>query len=838
MSLGTGAKRSGKLGTFGGVFIPSVLTILGIILFRRTGYVVGSAGLMDALLIILLANVISVLTSLSLGAIATNLKVKGGGDYYLISRTLGVEFGGAIGLVLFLAQSVSVAFYCIGFGEAVAEVLPAAFSLEPRVVACMAIAFLFVFAWLGANWATRLQYVVMAILTLALGAFFIGGIRQFDPGLVAENWSATEDAGSFWILFAIFFPAVTGFTQGVSMSGDLKEPGRSLPLGTFLAVGISFVVYVLAAVVLAGSQTNENLRMDYNAMHQVSLAAWLVSAGVIAATISSGMASYLGAPRILQAMAEDRIFPFLKLFAKGYGSTNNPRRGVLLSTVIAYITVALGNLNAVALLVSMFFLISYGLLNYATYSEVRGASPSFRPSFRYFNKYLSLLGAVGCLAGMFAISPVAALVSVSILFSIYHYLKATAGPARWAHGKYSRYYQRIREMLFEMEKEPEHPRDWRPHILAFSEEDENREKLLKFASWVEGGSGLTTAVVVLESGSYQAFSERKEARESLEETIEEGGYQVFPLAISADDFRQGLEMLLQAHGVGPLQPNIILLNWLEQAPHPREKEKELRYGRNLREATQMGSNILVLDAKEDAWDRLAEVPVPERRIDVWWAGGATSKLMLLLAYLMTRTEDWDGGRLRVLAQGESKRPERTRKDLEDMLEEVRIQAEPVVVESLDLETLTKESGEASLVFLPMVLDGDHPTDYLGHSPEELLAELPVVALAIAAEDIQLDAEPEAGEAGERAEAEDAAEEARTRVQKLEKEAEKAREEADQASEKLQKLKEEKDDGSSAEDKEEAMEEAETADAEAERLEKESREARQEAEAADEKKEKE
>lgn len=834
MSKALASKQNKKLGTFGGVFVPSILTILGIILFLRTGYVVGSTGLLGALLIIAMANVISVLTSISLGAIATNLKVKGGGDYYLISRTLGVEFGGAIGLVLFLAQSVSVAFYCIGFGEAVAGVLPEAYTLEPRVIACLAIAFLFVFAWLGADWATRLQYVVMGILFAGLCSFFIGGIQQYNPERMAENWNASGEAGSFWILFAIFFPAVTGFTQGVSMSGDLKEPGKSLPLGTFLAVGISFVVYLLAAVILAGAQTNENLRADYNAMHQVALVAWLVSAGVIAATLSSGMASYLGGPRILQAMAKDRIFPFLRLFAKGYGATNNPRRGILLSTVIAFITVGLGNLNAVALLVSMFFLISYGLLNYATYSEARGSSPSFRPRFRYFNKYLSLLGALSCLGTMFAISPVAALVSVSILFSIYYYLKGTAGPARWAHGKYSYYFQRIREMLFEMEKEPSHPRDWRPHILAFSEEDENRKPLLEFSSWVEGGSGLTTAVVVLESGHYRAFQERAEAREALQKAIEEQGHQAFSLAVSATDFREGMEMLLQAHGLGPLKPNILLLNWLEEAPPVQEEEKERHYGRNLREAIRMGSNILVLDAKEAAWKRLAEVSVPERRIDVWWGGGATSKLMLLLAYLMTRTEDWDGGRLRVLAQGEKDRPERTRKDLEEMLDEVRIQAEPVVVEKLDLETLKEQSGEASMVFLPMVLKGDQPTDYLGHAPEELLADLPVVALAIAAEDIQLDAEPEAGEASERAEAEDVAEVAQSRAENLEKEVEKARELLEKARKKLAELEQEKPGEKTDQAIREAEEKVKETEAEVERLEKRWRAAQEKVRAAEEK----
>jgi len=752
-------KRAEKLGTFGGVFTPSVLTILGIILFRRTGYIVGEGGLRDALLILFLANGISVLTSISLGAIATNLKVKGGGDYYLISRTLGVEFGGAIGTVLFLAQSVSIAFYAIGFGEAVAG-LPLASGLSPQWIACGALAFLFAFAWLGADWATRLQYVVMALLFLALGAFMIGGASRFDPELLAENWEAEGATESFWMLFAIFFPAVTGFTQGVSMSGDLKDPGKSLPLGTFAAVGVSFAVYVVASIVLAGAQTTANLRSDYNAMHEISLIPWVITGGVIAATLSSGMASFMGAPRILQAMAQDRIFPYLKFFARGHGEASNPRRGIVLSGAIALATVALGDLNAVALAVAMFFLISYGLLNYATYYEARAASPSFRPRFRYFNKYVSLLGAFGCLGAMMAISPAAALISIAVLFGIYQYLRATAGPARWAHGKHSYYFQRIREMLFELERAPSHPRDWRPHILAFSQDDEQRAQLLRFSSWIEGGSGLTTAVEVLESSRYLSFTRRRATRDNLRQTIEEHGYQAFPLAVSARDFRQALEMLLQMHGLGPLRPNMILLNWLSQAPRQTKDDADTRrYGNNLREAMRMGSNIVVLDAPERAWKRLEATPVPDRRIDVWWSGGATSQLMLLLAYLMTRTEAWDAAQLRVLAQGEKARPERTRQTLDAMLADVRIEAEPVVVGTMNLETLVEQSGDASLVVLPMLLESDEPTDLVGRPLEEVLENLPVVALAIASEDIQLDADPEEGEAGERAAAQDRADDA-------------------------------------------------------------------------------
>ncbi|MCP4371326.1 MAG: amino acid permease, partial [Deltaproteobacteria bacterium] len=360
-------EAKGTLGTFAGVFTPSILTILGIILFLRLGYVVGNAGLGLTLVILLLANGISVLTSVSLSAISTNLKVKGGGDYYLISRTLGLEFGGAIGIVVFLAQSVSIAFYCLGFGEALAALLPLNSSLLPQMIAASAVSFLFIFAWLGADWATKFQYVVMSILAAAILSFFIGGFVKWDTVRLIQNWSSPQTDLGFWVLFALFFPAVTGFTQGVSMSGDLKDPGKSLPRGTFMAVGVSIIVYILSSMIFAAALPADVMMSDYSAMNKVAFIDFFVTAGVIAATLSSAMASFLGAPRILQSLAGDRTFPFLAMFAKGSGPMGNPRRGVLLSVCIAYATIGFGRLNLIAPVVSMFFLLSYGLLNYATY---------------------------------------------------------------------------------------------------------------------------------------------------------------------------------------------------------------------------------------------------------------------------------------------------------------------------------------------------------------------------------------------------------------------------------------------------------------------------------------
>ncbi len=767
----------GTLGTFAGVFTPSILTILGIILFLRLGYVVGSAGLARALIIIGVANAISILTSFSLSAIATNLKVKGGGDYYLISRTLGVEFGGAIGIVLFLAQSVSIAFYCIGFGESLTGILPQSTKAFPQIIAALAVAFLFVFAWLGADWATRFQYVVMASLVAALISFFIGGLAKWDNTILIQNWTSPPSAPDFWVLFAIFFPAVTGFTQGVSMSGDLKDPGKSLPIGTFIAVGISILIYFGAAVVFAAALPNSVLTGDYGAMQRVAVISFLIHIGVIAATLSSAMASFLGAPRILQSLAGDRIFPFLLPFAKGYGDAGNPRRGVLLSAGIAFSTIVLGKLNLIAPVVSMFFLISYGLLNYATHYEARTASPSFRPTFRWFDARLSLLGWLACLGAMLAIDLAAGAVAIAVLLAIHQYLKRTAGPARWADSRRSYHLQQVRENLLEVASEPEHPRDWRPQILAFSNDPHRRERLLRFASWIEGGSGFTTVVRILEGEGVKMLKLQSEAEAELRRDIAEKGLKAFPLVMVAPSVYLGVQSLVQTSGLGPIRANTVILNWMGQLQKGILGRGEMRYARNLRTVFRFGCNIVILDAKNHAWDALGSVPSGEKTIDVWWWGDSTSRLMLLLSYLMTRNEAWDDATIRVLAVDCEKGSEDRMSVLQKTLQEIRIPAKTEMFENATADSIITHSSQSNLVFLPFRLRGDRLAGPFEMPLDELVSKLPVVAFVLAAEDIDLEAEPEEGKAGELAAAMDALADAEERAQKAKEDAIKAAEEA-------------------------------------------------------------
>jgi hypothetical protein len=624
----------------------------------------------------------------------------------------------------------------------------------------------------------------MSLLAVSLFSFFAGGLTKWEAATLARNWATPAAGQSFWVLFAIFFPAVTGFTQGVSMSGDLKDPGKSLPVGTLSAVGISIVVYFAAAVVFAGTVPLEDLMRDYHAMKQVALIDFLVDLGVIAATLSSAMASFLGAPRILQSLAGDRVFPFLLPFAKGAGPSGNPRRGVLLAAAIAYTTISLGNLNVIAPVVSMFFLISYGLLNYATFYEARSASPSFRPTFRLFDYRLSFLGFMACLGGMLAISLPAGAVAISVLFAIYQYLKRTGGPARWADSRRSYHLRLAREHLVAAAKEPEHPRDWRPQLLAFSNQAERREQLLSFASWIRGGGGLITAVQVLEGEGPKMLKLQEEAEAELRKDIAESQLPAFPLVIFAPNLYLAVQSLVQSYGVGPLRANTILFNWLEQLHPGILGLKQVSYARNLRAAFRLGCNIVVLDAPEENWRALEAIPAADRRIDVWWRDDATSHLMLLLAYLLTRDEAWDGATIRLLAATDGRESQAKVEELKRMLEDVRIRAEPEVISGATAGSLADTSAGATFVFLPFRLRRHQLVDAFGNPIEDVLARLALVAMVMAAKDIDLDAEPEEGKAGESAAALDALNDTRKKAEATEKAAAEAAEEAEQKSREL------------------------------------------------------
>lgn len=746
------AEQSSKFGMFAGVFTPSVLTILGIILFLRTGYVVGMVGLAETLIIMLIAFTICTITGLSLAVISTDKRVKGGGFYYVISRTLGPEFGGALGLTLFISISVAIAFYTIGLGEVLVTINDWPEWITARKIAFAVTLLLFVSAWIGADWATKLQFVVMAIVGLSLLTFFWGGVQNFSQERLAENWVLEQKSESFWIAFALFFPAISGFTQGLNMSGDLKDPSKAIPLGTFLAIAVSMLIYLATAFFLASGSELSELKNNYYVMRELSSVGILVAAGVIAATASSGMASMLGAPRVLQAMGKDRLIPNLSIFAKGHGKDDNPRNAILASLAIALTAIALGNLNFLAPIITMFFLASYALLNYATFFASDTANPSFRPKFKLSHKYVSLAGAIACVVVMLAINPTASIVAASVLFGIFHYLQKTQHQHRWADHQRGAHFKHIREHLIKVNSLPEHPGDWRPQTLIFSKEPDHRRTLLFFSALIEGNSGVTTMVQILEQKNKQKGKQedkqngqqkpdRDKVLEEYQASIDDSKAKAFPLVIEAPDFSTGLKILLQAYGVGPIKANTILLNWLSVADN-LQSDKQKNYADNINCVLNAGFNVVALAAEFKSFERVDNNGDEPPQIDIWWVGGATSKLMLLFSYLITRTEAWSHAQIRVLAQAKKDGKGRTEKEFEEFLETIRIEASIETLDIINIDTIKQQSKDSQLVFFPAELDGDNFRGRFNIDIKELLTDFPPTAFTIAGEVLELDPDPD------------------------------------------------------------------------------------------------
>jgi solute carrier family 12 sodium/potassium/chloride transporter 2 len=375
-----------KFGTFGGVFTPTLLTIIGVIMYLRLGWVVGNAGLLGAWLIIIISSLITLTTALSMSSITTNIKIGAGGAYAIISQSLGLEIGGSLGIPRYVSQALAVTMYIFGFREAWLFIFPAhsAFIVDVAVFSVI-----YAIAYKSADLAIRTQYLIMVVIFASL----VGMVLAAYHGSMQNSFSDTLQWGTFagsiendfsgsnfWIVFAVFFPAATGIMAGANMSGELKDPKRSIPVGTLSAIGVSFVVYMVVAYWLARSATTEELLGNYNILIDKSFFPPLAIAGVLGATFSSALASMVGSSRILYAMGQHRVLPGGKWLG-AIDKTGQPRNAMIVTGSLVFLSMLLRDLNAVAPLVTMFFLITYAMLNVVVIIEQNLGLISFRPMF-------------------------------------------------------------------------------------------------------------------------------------------------------------------------------------------------------------------------------------------------------------------------------------------------------------------------------------------------------------------------------------------------------------------------------------------------------------------------
>jgi len=679
------------LGTFGGVFTPSILTILGVIMYLRFGWVVGNVGLGGTLIIVTLSTSITLLTALSVCAIATDRVVRVGGAYYMISRSLGIETGGAVGIPLYIAQALSVALYTIGFAESIVEVFP---GLNQVAIALITTLFVAILAITSASLAIRTQYFIMAAIAFSLISMVFGpSIPDVDPQMLA----VPETEESFWGVFAVFFPAVTGIMAGVNMSGDLKDPTRSLPGGTLAAVGVGYLIYMGLPILLAFRVDTQNLLSEPLVMQQISFWSPAILLGVWGATLSSAIGSILGAPRVLQAIARDGVLPrSLKALGSGSGKNDEPRIGTAVTLFVSAAAVCVGDLNLIAPVLTMFFLTTYLVLNVAAGIEGFLQSPSYRPTFKV-HWGLSLLGAVGCLAVMFLINAIATVIAAVIVLGIFFWLQRRELEATWGDARRGLWMALLRVGILQLDHEDD-TKNWRPHILTLSGSPSRRWSLVELANALTHNRGLVTVSSVLPSGS-RDMSQQANMESTIREYLERRGVRALVRLTTATDPFEGALQLVETYGIGPIVPNTILLGDSE-APERRQS-----YCNLLAETNRARRNIMILRENEE--QRFGRY----QRIDVWWGGmQGNGGLMLLLADLLRNTIQWRNADIFLkLVVPDEAAAEAAQANLDGMVQQLRISAISKVLVANDRsfdEILLESSRFADLIFLGMASPSD------------------------------------------------------------------------------------------------------------------------------------
>ncbi len=682
-------RHSNKLSPFIGVFTPTVLTILGVIMYLRFGWVVGQVGVWKTLLIVSMANAITLITSLCLSAVATNSRVGVGGAYFMISRSLGLEVGGAIGLPLFLSQALSVTLYAFGLAESLRLVWPNA-PLMPCTFAIIILVAALSFR--GAGAALRSQVPIMGLIGLSLLALFLGAL--FGNSVPAPAVPQPMETVGFWAVFAIFFPAVTGIMAGLSLSGDLEEPRKAIPRGTLLAVMTGFAVYLLIPFILIMGADAAALRDEPLIWTKIALyGPWLILPGLWGAIFSSAVGSMLGAPRTLQALARDHLAPRLLAGGKN-GDNSEPVFGLLVTLILALGAVFLGDLNSVATVVSMFFLSVYGIINLVAALEKLSGNPSWRPRVDV-PWWLSLFGALACFAVMMLIHLPASLIAISVELCLWLLLKKHLRQKAFGDIRRDIYQALARWSLLQLAEKPMTARNWRPHLLVFVGDIEKRLDLVRYAAWFSEERGVVTVSELIQGDLLEIDLDLQQRQLYLQQVLRNEGIHAFGEVNVVQDIERGIVSVAQANGTTGIESNTVILGW------PDDPQRMTDFMKIIRRLKPLNQSLLI--------GRVEPLPPVQegskRVIDIWWGGlQRNGDLMLLLAYLLSRNPEWRNSTIRVLSVASNELMQKTTENfLNTLIPEIRIDAEVQVMIKTEGESvkemILEKSADADLVLL-------------------------------------------------------------------------------------------------------------------------------------------
>ncbi|MBU3950165.1 MAG: amino acid permease [Proteobacteria bacterium] len=674
-----------KFGTFGGVFTPSILTILGVIMYMRLPWIVGQAGFVLTLGIILVAHIVSVCTGLSVSSIATDKKVKAGGTYYIISRSMGLSIGGTLGIALFFGMSLSISLYLIGFSESFLGFWGLPITKDTiRLTGTIAVIAVGSLVIISTSLAIKTQYFIMTTIALSLVTVLFGK-GEFAPAKPLLNPVTTTVP--LIMLFAIYFPAVTGFEAGVSMSGDLKDPKKSIPVGTISAIALGLLVYIGLAAFFAFRVSSDQLMNNPNILLEISFFPPLLVAGIWGATLSSAIGSILGAPRILQATSSDGITP--RIFAKGYGKTNEPRNALILTFIIAEAGILIGELNLIARVVSMFFITTYGFLNLSCAVE-KWASTDFLPSFK-IPAWVSIIGAAVCFILMLELDFIALIGAVIIMSSIFLFLKKKELTLESGDTWEGIWSSILRYGLNHLDRTVKQQRNWRPNIILFSGGTTARPHLMEFGRWLVHKRGIISNFNLIENKNARHIIPK--VQQELEEK-ESDFSGIFTRHMEVNDIYEGMETVTKVYGFAGIEPNSVMLGWARTSKQPE------KFAQLIENFKKLDYNILLLDYHYERGFGSHKI------IDIWWGGGSNSlSLGLTLIKFLKMSEDWEESHARIfIVTDGSSLNNIIYKTVNNAIEEYRIEASVKIInnnidQSSVNEIIIKESQDSDLVIL-------------------------------------------------------------------------------------------------------------------------------------------
>uniref|UniRef100_A0A8C1XQ53 Solute carrier family 12 member 3 n=1 Tax=Cyprinus carpio TaxID=7962 RepID=A0A8C1XQ53_CYPCA len=740
--------------------IRCMLNIWGVILYLRLPWITAQAGIGLTWIIILVSSSITGITGLSTSAIATNGKVKGGGTYFLISRSLGPELGGSIGLIFAFANAVAVAMHTVGFAETVQALMQERdVSMvdklnDIRIIGVITVTCLLAISMAGMEWESKAQVLFFFVIMVSFASYIVGtiipatpekqakGFFSYRADIFAENfvpgWRGLE--GSFFGMFSIFFPSATGILAGANISGDLKDPNVAIPRGTMLAIFWTTISYLIISATIGSCvlrdasgyindtvsslsgeclgvgcnygwnftecMTNKTcpfgLSNYYQSMSLVSAFAPLISAGIFGATLSSALACLVSAPKVFQCLCKDKLYPGIGFFGKGYGKNNEPLRSYLLAYIIAICFILIAELNTIAPIISNFFLCSYALINFSCFHASITNSPGWRPTFRFYSKWLSLLGAVVSVIIMFLLTWWAALIAIGIVIFLLGYVLYKKPDVNWGSSMQASSYNMALSQCVGLNQVEDHIKNYRPQCLVLSGPPCMRPSLVDFIStFTKNHSLMICANVITLMKTQNSYLKKLRRIKSFYHTV------------VADDLHVGVQMLLQSTGLGRMKPNVLVMgfkkNWRKAQPNNIENyigilhdAFDLQYGAcvlRMKEGLDISRTMQahgmeyfktnfrkifysLLDPEElmatSQPTTVFQTRQGKKTIDVYWLsddGGLT----LLLPYLLTRKKRWGRCKVRVFVGGEAQKVEDQKQELKALISRFRLGFQDVQV---------------------------------------------------------------------------------------------------------------------------------------------------------------